>query len=811
MTPDQRRVKPPLLSIAMISLLALSYEILLMRLFSIIQWHHFAYMIISIALLGYGASGAFLMLIRNQLAKHFRLLFYGNILLFSLSSILCFVVSQAISFHPLELLWDLRQWLSLSAIYLLLIVPFFSAANAIGLVLNIYSEKINLVYSADLLGAALGSLFIIVLLFWLFPQQILITIFALSLATVGLAIIEIDKHYGWCFSFISIALLVWLLPQQGLQIKPSEYKQLNQTLNVIGATRISQTTGPLGVLTVVENETIPFRHAPGLSLNNTQEPPPQKAIFTDGDGMTMITAFNGQTEPLTYMSQMTSTLPYVLLKQPKVFIIGAGGGSDILQALYFEASSIDAVELNRQIVDLVKTEYANFSGNLYNQKNIHIHIQDARAFLNTHNESFDLIQLSLIDSFGAASAGLYSLNENYLYTIEAIQHYWQHLTPNGVLAFTRWLKLPPRDALKLVATVVAALKQQGVAQPTQHLAMIRSWNTTTLVLTKQAMTHEHIASIKHFAEQQSFDLVYYPGITPTETNQFNRLAQPFFFTGISALLSEQSQDYEKSYKYHLTPATDDQPYFSHFMKWSSLPEILNLPAKQGLSLIEWGSLILAITLLQACIASLLLIVLPLCLHYRKQAIKPIKHRDQWFVFAYFFSIGIAFMFIEIAFIQKFILFLSDPIYTVALVLFAFFLFAGLGSRFSSYFQPRLTIFMAVTGIIITTSGYLFFLPELFAWLISTHESIKILVTLLLIAPLALLMGMPFPIGLNHTATTVPSFIPWAWGVNGCASVISAILATYIAIQGGFTLVIIIAVFAYIFAASLFLWRIQAMH
>ena len=306
-------------------------------------------------------------------------------------------------------------------------------------------------------------------------------------------------------------------------------------------------------------------------------------------------------------------------------------------------------------------------------------------------QRYDLIQVALLDSFSASSAGLHALSENYLYTVEALQDDLRHLQPGGLLAITRWVTLPPRDALKLFAAAVVALERSGVADPASRLALVRSWKTSTLLVKNGAFSGEDIAAIKAFCAARSFDVAFYPGMKPEEANRYNVVEAPDLFDGATALLGPGRDEFLQSYKFDIAPATDDKPHFFHFFKWRALPELLSLKGQGGLPLLEWGYPVLVATLVQAVLASLLLIAAARGLGHRvgaRQQRRPPRAASRRRVLVYFLAIGFAFMFIEIAFIQKFVLFLSHPLYAVAVVLFAFLLFAGIGSAASRRWQRR---------------------------------------------------------------------------------------------------------------------------
>jgi spermidine synthase len=600
-----------------------------------------------------------------------------------------------------------------------------------------------------------------------------------------------------------------MLPAGWTALAISPYKGMNQALQITGTRIIDEYSSPLGLISVMESPQVPLREAPGLSLNASSEPPPQLGVFTDADAMTVITAHTDEREKLAYLDQVTSALPYHIKKPEKILILGAGGGAEVLQANYHGAGHIDAVELNPQIVDLVRKKYRAFAGELYTAANVDVHITEARGFVSGSNERYDLIQIALLDSFGASAAGLYSLSENYLYTVQALQEYLAHLSPGGMLAISRWIKLPPRDTLKLFATAVEALRQSGIDEPEQRLVLIRGWQTSTLLIKNDPFREKEIHSIKKFCEARSFDTDYYPGITLAETNHYNVLAEPYFFQGAQALLSDEAETYLQNYKFILQPASDDQPYFFHFFKWGVLKEILALRGQGGMPLLEWGYLILIATLIQALIASLVLILLPLWLSRRLLNNKT-ENISRSRISGYFFALGLAFLFIEIAFIQKFILFLHHPLYATAMVLAGFLLFAGLGSAWSQRYANsrsyKIGVNAAVTGIILVGLLYLLVLGPLFSMLNWLPTFVKVVISAFLIAPLAFCMGMPFPLGMARLGKTAPAFIPWVWGVNGCASVLSAVMATILAIHFGFTVVVILALMLYGMAMLVFSGR-----
>lgn len=787
--------RPPFIAIGLLAACVLAYEVLLTRLFSIVLWHHYAYMIISAAMLGYGASGTALTLLKEKIAPHFGAAYVAAAAALAFLMPAAFLLAQLIPFNPLELLWDNTQPARLLAVYLLMMLPFFCGGLGIGLVFAHFGKQAARIYACDIFGAGAGSLGVIVALFLVPPQRVLSALAALALLAAAIAVAELKVRPKWLLGFFLglAALAAVALPD--IPVYPSAYKDLSQAMNIAGTRVVEERSSPLGQVTVVENTRVPLRHAPGMSLNASMEPPPQLGVYVDGDGPSALTRFDGSLAPLAYLDQLTSALPYHVLatreaEHPRVLVLGAGPGSDVLQALYRRSAAVDAVELDRNVTGLVRQRFSDYAGDLYEQPGVHVYEAEARGFLNTSDARYDLIQVALLDSFGTASAGLYGLSENYLYTVEALQAYLGRLAPGGMLAVTRWLALPPRDTLKLFATAVAALERRGVSNPAARLVMIRGWKTVTLLVKSSDFTAREIAAIKKFSRMRSFDLAWYPGMRADEANRFNILSQPYFFEGAVALLGPQRQDYIDRYKFYIEPATDDRPYFFRFFKWDAAAEIFSLREQGGMSLFDWSYPLLVATLVQAIAASILLILAPLALSRCRRTLPGAP------VVLYFLAIGFAFMFMEIAFIQKFVLFLSHPLYAVAVVLCSFLMFAAAGSWLAGRWQAAHKVGIAVMAMGVLALLYLVLLPELFHSLIHLPDTEKIAISVALIAPLALCMGVPFPTGMMRLANTAEGAIPWAWAINGFASVVGAVLATLLAIHLGFAAVILLAVLVY---------------
>lgn len=779
------------LGILLISIATLSLEVSLTRVFSVSLWYHFGFLVISLALLGFGASGTLLAIcpvFSRGKTQVWLSLFSAA---FSLAVLFAYFITLALPVDPYLVLWDWSQLLYLSIYYLAWGIPFLAAGSTVGLAIKQFSGEVGRIYASSLLGSALGCLSPILAIPVLGGPGILILSALLGLAA--------SFAFGFYFrtrrvaiAIPSLALIATLIffPSK-LPLPISEYKGLSMALILPDARTLMTEWSPISRVDVIESQYI--RLAPGLSFSFRGEIPPQMALAIDGNGLSPITRFEGNVEILEFTDYLSSSLAFHLKERPDVLIIGPGGGLDILAALYNNAREVMAVELDPVIARAVGERFSSFAGGLYQLPQIKVKIAEGRSFIRRTHESYDIIQISLLDSFAATAAGVSSLNENYLYTVEAFRDYYNRLKPGGILSITRWLRLPPRDEVRIFATALEALESLGLSQPRAHLAFIRSWSNATILLKQDPFVVAELNKIRRFVEERSFDLVYLPDLREEELNRFNRLEWPYYYQVVNNLLNkERREEFYQKYLFDIKPATDDKPFFFHFFKLKSIGFFLKNLGRQYIPLGEWGYLVLLAALSQALLVSLLLVLLPLMLW------KGCPRGGARSLF-YFAVLGMGFMFIEIVLIQKFVLFLGHPTYAITVILFSLLLFSGMGSYISAYlpFPPRSRIRAAITGVSFLSLLYLWALPWIFQSFIGEALWVRVMLTLLLLAPLGLFMGVPFPSGIEILERTLPALIPWAWGINGAASVIASILAILVAVSLGFRAVLVLAVLVYL--------------
>jgi len=794
----------------------LAYEILLMRLLSISFWYHFAYMVISLALLGFGAAGSFLFLLSRRV--------YGNmdtwlVLLAgaaSLSFPLAFSLAKEIGLDPLQLAWQNAEWIKMSATYLVMAIPFLLSGGIVGIILSAAGRDIPKMYAADLLGAGFGCMAVVPALY-LGPPWLLLPLLSGSVLASA----------GWC-----CARTAWggkgilVLPLTGTLIlacyvllppvpQIHHTKALPMTMTFPDAKVEAEREGPLGLIHVVGSSLI--REVPGLSLNyglhgKGQEGilPSQKTIFSDGDALSTITRFNGDLTEMEHLDFTTMALPYHVRPLKKVLVIGAGGGTDVLLALKEKASSVAALESNAQVGELMTGPFAGFSGHLYSRPEVQLLIQEARQFLHGTENRFDLIQLSLLDSFGGSAAGLYSAAESYLYTTEAFGLYLSRLSDSGILAVTRWLKLPPRDSLRVFATALSALREAGISKkPEEHIVLIRSWKTSTLLVSRAPFMAGEIEKVRAFSDRRSFDVDYFSGMREDVANRYDVQKEATSFKGATSLAGSESESFLKTYLFDVSPTTDDRPYFSHFFRWDKAWALLQQLRKEFLPFVEIGYVLIVATLVQAVVAGGALILVPL-LGLRRAgewAKGGLSARAVLGTLCYFGFIGFAFMFLEMALLPKYILLLSHPIYSTAVVLGAVLVFAGFGSLSVRHVESK-SLWVAVTCVCAWVLIQALVEERVFGWAFGWSFGGRLALTVVMVGSLSFFLGWPFPVGLRETSFRHPSLVPWAWGMNGCASVIGAVLGKMISMSVGLRMTMVVAALLYLLSAIVFRFTFQ---
>jgi len=785
-----------------------------MRLLSITFWYHFAYMVISLALLGFGASGSFLFLLSRRVYEKMDAWLVLLAGIAALSFPLAFSVAKEIGLDPLQLVWQNKEWVKMAATYLVMAIPFLLSGGIVGIILSAAGRDVPKLYAADLLGAGFGCVAVVPALYLGPPWMLLPLLSGAVLAGAGWCCMRTP----WSGKGILVLPLTGTLVLACYVVLPPvpelhHTKAFPMTMVFPDATVEAEREGPLGLIHVVGSSLI--REVPGLSLNYGLDGkggnlPNQKTIFSDGDALSTITRFKDDLDELEHLDFTTMALPYHVRRPKKVLVVGAGGGTDVLLALKEKASSITALEANAQVAELMTGPFADFSGHLYSKPEVHLRIQEARQFLHGTEDRFDLIQISLLDSFGGSAAGLYSAAESYLYTTEAFGLYLSRLSDSGLLAVTRWIKFPPRDALRIFSTALSALRKTGISQrPEEHLVLIRSWKTSTLLASKAPFTAEEIEKVLVFNQRRSFDVDYYAGIREEATNRYDVQKEAYSFKGATSLAGSEAKGFLRDYLFDVSPTTDDRPYFSHFFRWDKAWSLLQQLRKEFLPFMEIGTILIVATLVQAVMAGGALILLPLlglrrAVEWARDGLSALGVLGTLF---YFGSIGFAFMFLEMALLPRYTLLLSHPIYSTAVVLGAVLVFAGCGSLSVGHVESK-SLWVAVTCVCAWVLGQALLEERLFEWALGWPFAGRLALTVVMVGSLSFFLGWPFPIGLRETSGRYPSLVPWAWGINGCASVIGAVLGKMISMSIGLRMTMGVAALLYVSAALVFRFTVR---
>jgi len=747
------------LGLFLISLATLSLEISLIRLFSISLWYHFAFLVVSIAMLGLAAAGTFLSI------KNLKNPLLISSILFSLTTIIGLTIINYFPFDPFKAAINPWYVSILLLYYILLGLPFFFSGIIITFILTKFQSLSGRIYFFNLAGSAAGSLAVLPLISSFGEKAILV------IALIGLI-------SSFCFSFKKtlinstnlinlslIIILIILITSLSLPIKISPYKELPQALNFEQA-KIEQTEwNSFSKVDVVDSPYV--RYAPGLSAQFKNSLPEQKGLTIDGTSLNAIT----KKQDLEFFNYLPTSIPFSLMEKPKTLVINAGAGLDVLMAIENKAP-VTAVESNPIIIDLLKTKYQDFSGNIFNQAEI-IH-DDGRSYTKKAGQ-YDIIIISLAGQL-TSSTGLYSMAENYLFTKESFQDYYEHLTENGILVITRWLTYPPKESLRLFSLALT------IPEAANKIAMFRSWTTVTLLLNKNDLSQQRLNKIAEFTEKNNFDLIYLPQ-TEFTPNQYAQFKEPYYYQAAKQIL-ENKQEFYKNYLFDVSPTTDEKPFYFNFFKWSKIKQLYQLIGTKWQPFLDSGFL-LVFLFLQAVILSLVLVISPI--RFLKKL--PVKKKS----LIYFLCIGLGYLFVEIVLIQKFILFLGHVMYAMSVVIFAVLLFSSFGSLVSQkYPAKKLPWIISVLAVLIII--YLLILPTIYNNLITYSLTVKIIFSVLIISPLAFFMGMPFPLGLRAINSSI---IPWALAINGSASVLSTIMAVLIALSTGYSFVLILAAFVYL--------------
>ena len=799
----------------LLSAATLAFEVNLTRIFSVAQFYHFAFMIVSLALLGFGASGTFLTLFPRRSAERSRRsmktrdparsltwLGWG----FALTAVGSYVLTLYVPFDSFRIAHDWRQGAVLALHYVALATPFFCSGTAVGLLLTAQPGRANRTYAANLAGSAAGCLLAVVAPSLVGGEGTILVSAALGILSAltfqlpqtrntqhaardPFHVSRLTSHVSRLIQAILILILILaaLRLPTSLEIKLSPYKSLSYALLYPDAELIFRRWNGFSRVDVVRSASI--RSLPGHGFLCLGQPPPQLGLTVDGDDLSPISHVEPGFTSVAFTDCLLTTLPYRLRPQAHTLVLEPRGGFDVLVALAEGARAVTAVEAHPLIVEAVRAQGA-WAGDLYDDPRVTVVEEEGRAYTRRARGQYDVVVLALTSPQRIVASGAYSLAEDYRYTVQAFTDYLARLDEGGLLVVARWLQVPPSESIRAFALAVEAVERSG-GNPRTSIVALRSYQQMLLLVRRGAFTEEELAAVRAFAATRAFDLVYLPGIRPDEVNRYNVLPEPDYYRACVGLLEAVDRGaWYRAYPFDVEPPDDDRPFFGHFFKWRQAPDVLAMAGHTWQPFGGAGYFVLLALLALSLIAAGVLILLPLAVRGRAGVGRG---GQLGAVLGYFALLGLAYLCVEIPLLQRFILFLRHPAYAMATVLFALLLFSGLGSLLSG----RVPLWGVLILLPVLVGGYALGLPALFEVALAASPGSRLIIAVVALAPPGLLMGMPFPKGLALLEHSTPVLVAWAWGVNGAVSVVASILAALLALSSGFSVVLAVGAACYV--------------
>lgn len=744
-------------------------EIALTRLFSVVQYYHGAFLAISVALFGFAVSGVFVMLRPERFGRErldAALARYG--LVFAAAIPLSFYTYLYVGLGERLAGAGLPALVGTTAEYALLALPFFASGVCISLLLFHGAAQANRLYAADLGCSALGALSVIPALSLLGgPKAMLAASAAAALVTLPFA--RATRVTRWLAPALALGALAALLLTPATAF---EHWHLRKARNVVATEQIRWNAFSM------------------VGVGPETPNPRSRSIIIDNSVSTSMTAFDGHNfGPLAWLRRDFAAPAHRIKGGGKVLVIGSGGGRDVLVALLYGAQHVRAVEVNPLVYQMAETVYGDFTGHVYSEPRVQPVIGDARSYIANSHERFDVILASLIDTWAASSAGAFALTENLLYTQDAFRDYYDHLSDDGVLSISRW---HPFETPRLLATAFAAWQEAGVTDVRRHAVLLRSpggfgSQIATLLMKKSPFRPEELRELEAFGAETRIALALTPDRVEDAT--------------VAEFLSARGAADGQWAGVDMSPATDERPFFFNMLKPSTqVRRMLGLAEASDVEQTTFqGNLNATRVLIQLFFAVSLLLVAMVAvpLLARGGAVR----RPHWLaILGYFACLGLGFILIEVGLLQRLILLLGKPIYSLAVILSTMLLASGLGSFVSGRFGPQglgARLGLLLLGVSALLVAYALFLPSVIGALLGSPWPVRLGAAVLLVALPGFLLGMPFPSGLRALELAgARGLVPWVWGINGAMSVMASVSGIILAIEFGYTAVFLLGAACY---------------
>jgi hypothetical protein len=766
-------------AIFLVGLGGIILEIGLTRIFSIILWHHFAFFSIATALLGLGASGVYLSFNPEIGGRNLYRNLYKFPWLVSLSIIVMFFALTRLGLDVRKL-GNPAHLLRFALFYLLLTLPFFFGGCAASLAMSGRPALLQKLYFFDLVGAGAGCLAVVFLISRLGGQGIVIlsALIAAAAAHVLLAAApEAEKKRNRLpLALFTLGILA-VMPSAGriFPVSPPPDKALHYFTQVRGARVLDTIWNSFSRVDTFAP--IDPKATWGLSDMFQDRGSEQIGITIDGDGFTSIIRFDGDFEKIAFPFHTLNSMVHLLNRGGTALIIGAGGGIDVLSALRLGADRVDGVEINPAITGLVTGKYRDYSGGLFTGERVRLITGEGRNFIKRSKEQYGLVYLPLVDSWAATYSGAYALSENFLYTVEAFRDYYGHVREGGFISISRWESREGEQPYQTYRICSLAMEAAGVDLDGSVIVTSKG-RLANFIWKKGILTPGEIAAVSAFCRQNGFQVLYLPGME----GDFRQILQRQTFQG-----------FVRAYPLDISPVTDDRPFFYLTDRWKYLGAYAENAIRKGSRFPTVFTIVIVIIVLTALFSAVFILV-PL----RVRSRGDFTPSSSAYYMIYFTILGLAFMLAEVTLMTKFTLFLGHPPYSLSVVLFALLVFSGIGSFLSSRLPgpEEKGILAAIGGLCAVGFLQYLLLDGIFSSFLSLDAPYRAGISAVLIAPLGIFMGMPFPLGLKRLARENPGLIPWAWGVNGCASVMGSVLALVLAQAIGFKATLLLCLFIY---------------
>jgi hypothetical protein len=769
------------LGIFLIALSTLMYEILLTRIFSVTMGYHFAFMAVSLAMFGMtvGAIIVYVLPHKFPTAKIYDAV-AKNSFYFSLATVISFLVHLFIPFiHGMSV----TGFIVTAFTYAEISVPFVFSGICISLLLTRFPASVSRLYAADLTGASLGCIIVILALNYCGgPTGVFATAFFSSLASIflfknsgtkpGLNKLIVSYTIFICFFAVFHTVMVnnnapllrlyWI---RGDWAEKPLYEKWNSF------SRVS-----------IEGDSAKYEVPFGWGLSNKYDRSRkirQLMLNIDAHSTTVLSHFNGDTSELFHLKYDVANLAHYLRRNSDILVIGSGAGRDILSSLAFGQKSVLGIEINKDMISAINNEFGNFTGHLDKYPNVQFVGDEARSYIQRLDRKFDIIQVSVIDNWSASSSGAFVLTENAIYTIETWRLLLSRLKPDGILTVTRFYRSKPVEHYRLINLCSDALNDAGITELRKHIMLIKCQQeerkqdrsaTGTILVSKAPFSDNDLKTVDSLCTVFEFEKVLAP----------DAAADSSFAVLTSG--AEKRKEFNEALPVNIKSPTDDKPFFFHYMKFPDLANV-SLWKQWDMEFNAKAIFILAALAITMIFLSLLCVFIPL-----KATSKKVNLKGSFRYFLFFSAIGLGFLFVEISQIQRLNIFLGHPTYSLAAALFTLLISSGLGSYLSmssvsqlpsakgSYFRfAALLAALILFGLL--TPGIIVFFREYATF-------IRIIVSATVLFPLGFFMGMAFPIAMKHASAGLAQITPWLWGINGVMSVLATVLSIVIAMNWG---------------------------